>query len=96
MPRIAGVIVVYLALLALLIGFLLLLFPLIAEQSTTIAAALPGNYQSLRDWLFANPNPLLASLGGFLPATYAGLAALQPTGQGLLNTAGQVWAWPAG
>ena len=88
-PRIAGVIVVYLALLALLVGFLLLLFPLIAEQSATIAAALPGNYESVRDWLFNNPNSLLASLGGFLPATYAGLTALQPTGQGLLNTAGQ-------
>jgi len=81
-PRVAGVIVVYLALLAFLIGFLLLLFPLIAEQSATIAAALPGNYESLRDWLFSNPNSLLASLGGFLPATYAGLVALQPTGQG--------------
>jgi predicted PurR-regulated permease PerM len=88
-PRIAGVVIVYLALLALLIGFLLLLFPLIAEQSATIAAALPGNYQSLRDWVVNNSSQLIVSLGRFLPLTLAGLSALQPTGQGLLNSAGQ-------
>src|ERR1700682_305318 len=55
-PRIAGVVIVYLLLLALLIGFLLLLFPLIAEQSTTIATALPDNYQNLRDWMVNNPS----------------------------------------
>ena len=88
-PRVAGVIIVYLVLLAFLIGFLLLLFPLIAEQSTTIAATLPGSYQNLRDWLVNNSNQLIVSLGRFLPATYAGLASLQPTGQGILNSAGQ-------
>ena len=39
LPRIAGVILVYVILLALLIGFVLLLFPLLVEQGTTIAAA---------------------------------------------------------
>jgi predicted PurR-regulated permease PerM len=48
LPRIAGVILIGLLLLILLIGFLLLLFPLISEQSTTIAAAMPDYYQSLR------------------------------------------------
>src|SRR4030043_1516480 len=47
LPRIAGVILVYLILLALLISFVLLLFPLIVEQGATIATALPGYYQSL-------------------------------------------------
>ena len=41
-PRMAGVILLYVLLLALLIGFLLLLFPLISEQSLAIAAPLPG------------------------------------------------------
>src|SRR4051812_27993107 len=70
-PRMAGVILVYLLLLALLIGFLLLLFPLITEQSSAIAAALPGSYQSLRDWLINNSNPVMVSLGQFLPLTLA-------------------------
>src|SRR3989337_1083396 len=47
LSRIAGVILVYLLLLALLISFVLLLFPLIVEQGTTIAAAVPGYYPSL-------------------------------------------------
>src|SRR5579859_1992975 len=88
-PRMAGVILVYLLLLALLIGFLLLLFPLIAEQSLAIAATLPSNYQSLHDWMVNNSNQLIVSLGRLLPLTYAGLSTVSLTGQGILNSAGQ-------
>ncbi len=56
LPRIAGVILVYLILLALIISFALLLFPLLVEQGTTIAAAVPGYYQSLREWMVNYPN----------------------------------------
>ncbi len=42
LSQLAGVILVYLLLLALSIGFGLLLFPLIAEQGRTITAAVPG------------------------------------------------------
>lgn len=58
-PGIAGVILVYLLLLALLIGFALLLVPVIVEQTTTIAAAVPDSYQSQRDWIVGHPNPLI-------------------------------------
>ena len=75
LPRIAGVILVYFLLLALLIGFVLLLFPLIVEQGTTIAAAVPGYYQSLREWMVNYPNQLIVRLSEFLPATLPGLAA---------------------
>ena len=67
LPQTAGVILVYLLLLALLTGFVLLLFPLIVEQGTTIAAAVPGYYQSLRDWMGDNPNQLIVRLGEYLP-----------------------------
>ena len=69
LPRVAGVILVYILLFALLSGFLLLLFPLIVEQGVTIADAVPGHYQSLRLWMFTYPNPLIVRLGEFLPAT---------------------------
>ncbi|MFZ0543894.1 MAG: AI-2E family transporter, partial [Candidatus Promineifilaceae bacterium] len=62
LPQHLGVILVYLLLLALLVGFGLLLLPLIVEQSTTITAAVPGNYQNLRGWIADNPNPILKSL----------------------------------
>jgi predicted PurR-regulated permease PerM len=89
LPRIAGVILVFLLLLALLTGFVLLLFPLIVEQGTTIAAAVPGYYQSLREWMGNYPNPLIVRLSEFLPAVLPGLAPLQQTGQQMLASAGQ-------
>jgi predicted PurR-regulated permease PerM len=89
LPRIAGVILVYLLLLALLISFVLLLFPLIVEQGTTIAAAVPGYYQSLREWMVNYPNQLIVRLSEFLPATLPGLEPVQQTGQQMLASAGK-------
>ena len=89
LPRVAGVIVVYFILLAVLISFVLLLFPLIVEQGTTIAAAVPGYYQNLREWMVNNPIQLLDRLGEFLPLTLPGLTPTQQTGQQVLVFAGQ-------
>ena len=90
LPRMIGLILVYVLLLALFIGFVLLLFPLIVKQGTTIAAALPGYYQSLRTWMVGNPNLLFERLGAFLPATFPSLMpALQQTGPQVLATAEQ-------
>src|SRR4029078_12029146 len=92
LARIAGVILVYLLLLILLTGFLWLLFPLIFEQSSTLAREVPGYYQNLHAGLANNPNQLLMRLGQLLPA---GLPTLNPgllpqTGQEMVASAGQV------
>ena len=92
-PRIAGVILVYLLLLALLISFVLLLFPLIVEQGTTIAAAVPGYYQSLREWMVHDPNQWVVRLSEFLPASLPGLGPVQQTGQEMLASAGQALSY---
>ena len=89
LPRIAGIILVYLLLLALLISFVLLLFPLIVKQGTTIAAEMPVFYLGLREWMANNPNQVIVRLGTFLPATIPGLASVQPTGAQVLASAGQ-------
>src|SRR4030043_15967 len=89
LPRIAGVILVYLMLFVLLIGFALLLFPLIVEQGTTIAAAVPGYYQSLREWMASFPNQLIVRLSEFLPATLPSLQPIPQTAQQMLASAGQ-------
>ena len=96
-PRIAGVILVYLLLLILLTGFLLLLFPLIVEQSATIAIAVPDYYQNLREWMANYPNQLIVRLSEFLPAS---LPSLQPrtaqqTGQEVMASAGQALSYVA-
>jgi predicted PurR-regulated permease PerM len=88
-PRMAGGIIVYLLLLTLLIGFVLLLFPLIAEQSGKIAASVPGYYQGMRDWMVSNSNPLIEQLSEFLPVTLSVPGLTQQTGQQTLASAGQ-------
>jgi predicted PurR-regulated permease PerM len=93
LPRIAGVILVYILLLALLIGFVLLLFPLIIEQVTTISAAVPGYYQSLRTWMVDNSSLLIVRLSEFLPATLPGLAPAQQTGLQVLASAELAWGY---
>jgi predicted PurR-regulated permease PerM len=94
-PRIVGVILVYLLLLTLLTGFVLLLFPLIVEQGTTIGAAVPGYYQSLREWMVINPNPWIVRFSEFLPVTLPGLGSIQQTGQQMLASAGQALGYVA-
>jgi len=89
LPRIAGVMLVYLLLLALFGGFVLLLFPLIAEQGWLITAAVPGYYQNLREWMVNAPNSLLVQLSAFLPAALPNLKLTQQTGAELMASAGQ-------
>ena len=89
LPRMAGVILVSLLLLALLIGFVLLLFPLIVEQGATIVAAAPGYYQNLREWMAHYPNQLIVRLGDFLPVTLPGLTPTPQTGPQMLASASQ-------
>jgi predicted PurR-regulated permease PerM len=95
LPRIAGVILVYLVLLALLISFLLLLFPLIVEQGITIAASVPDYYQSLREWVVNFPNQWIARLGEFIPATLPGLEPVPQTGEQMLASSGQALGFAA-
>jgi predicted PurR-regulated permease PerM len=93
LPRIAGVILVYLLLLALLVSFVLLLFPLIVDQGTTIAAEVPNYYQSLRGAMDNNPNQLIVRISQFLPETLPGLVPIQQTVQQLLASAAQALSY---
>jgi len=92
LPRIAGVILVYLLLLILLTGFLWLLFPVIFEQSSTLAREVPGYYQNVREWVVHNPSQLFMPLGQLLPVTLPSLNLnpVQLTGEEVVASAGQV------
>jgi predicted PurR-regulated permease PerM len=80
--RIAGIILIYVIILIILIGFVLLLFPLIVEQSTTIGTAMPEYYQTLRLWMLNYPSQLIVRLGEFLPTALPSVMpiATQQTG----------------
>ena len=92
LPRIAGVILVYLLLLILLTGFLWLLFPVIFEQSSTLAREVPGYYQNVREWVVHNPSQLFMPLDQLLPVTLPSLNLnpVQLTGEEVVASAGQV------
>ena len=91
-PKVAGVILVYLLLLMLLVGFLWLLFPLIFEQGSTLAREVPGYYQSLRAGMLKDSNQILVRLGQLIPATLPGLnTGIAPqTGEEVVASAEQV------
>ncbi|HSQ26548.1 MAG TPA: AI-2E family transporter [Anaerolineales bacterium] len=94
-PRIAGVILIYILLLILLISFALLLFPLVIEQGTTVAAAMPAYYESIRGWMAAYPNQWVVRLSEFLPRTLPSLEPSQPTGEEMLASSGQALGYVA-
>jgi predicted PurR-regulated permease PerM len=89
LPRTAGVSLIYALLLALFIGFMLLLFPLIIEQGTTIAGAVPGYYQNLREWMVNYPNQLVVRISEFIPAALSSFEPAEQTGQQMVDSAGQ-------
>jgi predicted PurR-regulated permease PerM len=89
LSRTASVILVYLLLLALLVGFVLLLFPLIIDQGTTMVAAVPGYYHDLREWMVNYPNQWITRLSEFLPGALPGLAPIQQTVEQVMASAGQ-------
>ena len=95
LPRLPGVMLVFFLLLVLLISFVLLAFPLIVAQATTIAAAMPGYYQGLRGGMVAYPNQWIVRLGGFLPKTLPGLTSIQSMGQLSMASAEQAWGYVA-
>ena len=90
LSRIAGVMLVYLLLLILLVGFLWLLFPLILEQSTTLGREIPDYYRGLRAWMVNYPNQLFMRLGQLLPPSLPNLNPVQQTGEEAVASAGQV------
>lgn len=90
LPRLAGIVLVFVLILAFLVGFLFLLLPMIVEQTNTIIAAVPGYYLGLRDWMVLNSNPLIVRLSELLPVALPDLTPIQQTGQQALDTAGQV------
>lgn len=89
LPRIAGVILIYLLVLAIIIGLVFLLVPMVIEQITAIAAALPEYYQDLRIWIANSSNLVVASMNQFLPARLPGFEPKPQTSRQILDSADQ-------
>lgn len=65
--RMQAAIFVYIVMLALLVGFVVMVVPLIADQSGKIIDLLPGYYTIFRNWMMAGSNQFVGQLTAFLP-----------------------------
>jgi predicted PurR-regulated permease PerM len=86
----ASAVFVYLLVFLLIVGFLLLLFPLIAEQGGKIITSLPDYYHNFHDWVATYPNHFISQLSLLLPANLPTLSPAQQTNQQTLDAAKQV------
>lgn len=88
-PMVAGVILVYTMLGAMVVGFLLLLFPLLFDQGSAILKSLPGYYQDLRVGMVNSPNQMISGLYQFLPGVIPGFTAVSQTAPEMLASTEQ-------
>ena len=95
LPKVAGVLLVYILLLALFIGFIILLFPLVFDQGAAILKMTPDYYQNFRSWVGDSPNQLFASLNQYLPAVIPGFEMVYQTAPEELASAEQALVYLA-
>lgn len=91
LPKPAGVILVYLGLLAFLAGFLWLAVPLIIDQGSNIVARLPGYYATFREMLRQSGNRLIQNIAAQMPTTMSmNLPTLAPAPAPVTDTVAQL------
>jgi len=66
--RSVGIILIYIVLAGLLVGFLAMILPLLADQVTEISKNLPEYYSTIRSALINSPNRLFQNIGWRFPA----------------------------
>ena len=89
-PRMAGVIIIYIVLAGLFIGFLALIFPVIADQATQLSQNLPQYYGEFRRALVNSNNRLLQNIAFRIPETLSLQAAANlNTSEALLTQVSQ-------
>ena len=84
--RMVGTIIIYILLASIMIGFLALIFPVIAEQATQLSQNLPQYYGEIRRALVNSNNRLLQNIAFRMPENLSLLLVTNPnTGEGLLT-----------
>lgn len=74
-----AVILIYILLLAILVGFAYLAIPLLAEQAIAVAPRIEDGYEDLRSLLLDSPNRFVRQLGLELPSDLLALVRGRPT-----------------
>lgn len=73
-----GIIIIYILIAALVIGFIAMIFPLLADQAAAISKSLPEYYSSFRSALINSGNRLLQNIGWRIPSQISILIPQDP------------------
>jgi len=87
--RITGVIIIYILIASILIGFLAITLPLIADQATQFAQNVPQYYMAIRHSLVISDNRLLQNIGWRIPSQLDLLLNRGPTAEQLIDQVAQ-------
>lgn len=88
-PRATGVIILYIVLAGIVVGFLAMILPLLADQVTQIARTVPEYYTSFRGALVDSGNRLLQNIGFRLPTQLSVLVNRAPDTEEMVGQVGQ-------
>jgi predicted PurR-regulated permease PerM len=77
--RPVGIVLIYLILAALLVGFLALVVPLVVDQATQISNNLPSYHLEIRSALTGSQNLILRNIGFRIPSSFTLIGASDPT-----------------
>ena len=92
-PRATGVIVLYILIAGVLVGFLAMILPLLADQATEISRTLPEYYTSFRGALVDSGNRLLQNIGLRLPTQISILVNRTPNTEEVVDQVGQTFLY---
>jgi len=87
--RSLGIIIIYILIAGLLIGFIAMIFPLFADQATEISQKLPQYYNDMRGALINSNNRLLQNIGWRFPSQLSLLVNRDPATDEVIDQVAQ-------
>ncbi|HEX5940654.1 MAG TPA: AI-2E family transporter, partial [Anaerolineales bacterium] len=88
-PRATGIILIYILIAGLVVGFLAMIVPLLADQVTELSRTLPEYYTNFRSALINSNNRLLQNIGWRIPSQVGLLVNRDPNTAEVLDQVGQ-------
>jgi predicted PurR-regulated permease PerM len=87
--RATGVITIYILIAGLVVGFLAMIFPLLADQAAQISGTVPEYYANFRSALTNSGNRLLQNIGWRMPSEISLLIRRDSNSDGVIDQVGQ-------
>lgn len=93
LTRSAGIMIIYLAITAFLIGFLALVVPLIVDQATQLIQNLPTYQLEIRKSLLNSGNLLFRNIGRSIPANFISQKNINPSAEEVIDQVSQTFQY---